>query len=121
MCVCVCGGGGGIIAGFGWGEPLPMGWDNSRVWLGRTPAYELGYTVSLHLQVQKVIAATKQSIIHRNLDSSTRHDIKVQIAENERTAKQFSSENVLELLFNNVFYMSEGCSSDEACKCTEGP
>ena len=40
---------------------------------------------------------------------------KVEIAEDERTAKQFSSKKVLELLLDNVFYLYDGCSSDEEC------
>ena len=46
-------------------------------------------------------------------------DVKVQIAEDERMAEQFSSEKVLELLFNDGFYISDGCSSDE--ECSKGP
>ena len=34
-------------------------------------------------------------------------------------AEQFSSEKVLELLFDNGFYLSGGCSSDE--ECSESP
>ena len=38
-------------------------------------------------------------------------DVKVQIAENERTAtNQISSEKVLKLLFDDGFYQSDGCS-----------
>ena len=40
---------------------------------------------------------------------------KVEIAEDERTAKQFSSKKVLELLLDNGFYLYDGCSSDEEC------
>ena len=34
-------------------------------------------------------------------------------------AKQFSSEKVLELQFDDGFYLSDGCSSNE--ECSEGP
>ena len=44
---------------------------------------------------------------------------KVQIAEDERTAEQFSSYKVLDILFCNDFYLSVGCSSDK--ECSEGP
>ena len=44
---------------------------------------------------------------------------KVQIAEDERTAEQFSNKKVLELLLDNDFYLSDSCSSDE--ECSEGP
>ena len=43
------------------------------------------------------------------------HDAKGQIAENERTTEQFSSEKALELLFDNDFYLSGGYSSDKEC------
>ena len=39
--------------------------------------------------------------------------------EDERTAEQFSNEKVLELLFDDDFYLTGGCSSDEVC--SEGP
>ena len=39
--------------------------------------------------------------------------------EDEWTAEQFSSVKVLELLFDNDFYLPGGCSSDE--ECSEGP
>ena len=48
------------------------------------------------------------------MSSLVNHDVKGQIAEDERTTKQFSSEKALELLFNNNFYLSGGCSSDSA-------
>ena len=34
-------------------------------------------------------------------------------------AEEFSSKKVLELLFDDDFHLSGGCSSDE--ECTEGP
>ena len=34
-------------------------------------------------------------------------------------AEQFSSEKMLELLFDNDFYLSSSCSSDQGC--SEGP
>ena len=33
--------------------------------------------------------------------------------EDKRTAEQFSSEKLLELLFDDDFYLSGGCSSDD--------
>ena len=37
----------------------------------------------------------------------------------QRTAAHFSSEKVLELLFDDDFYQSDGCNNDE--ECGEGP
>ena len=42
-------------------------------------------------------------------------DVKIQIAEDERMAKQFSSEKVLDLLFDDGFALSDGGSSNEEC------
>lgn len=39
--------------------------------------------------------------------------------EDDQSAEQFSSEIVLELLFDDDFYLSDGFSSDE--ECSEGP
>ena len=39
--------------------------------------------------------------------------------EDETTAENFSSVKVLERLFDNDFYLTGGCSSDE--ECSEGP
>ena len=47
--------------------------------------------------------------------SKGNRDVKVQIVKDERMAEQFSSEKVLELLFDDGFYLSGGCSSDEEC------